>query len=97
MKANHFYRPDHSKHVDVSGMLALLRDATGAETGDPWNALTDAVQTAHAVRAASVGHERFNGAEVDLAVAREIRAVSDAALTAAANLRRMRAFLTGEE
>lgn len=69
--------------------IALLRDASNADTGSPVVQLDKVIAAARYVRKLAEKHERFSGAEVDLAVAREIRGVSEAAERAAENLARM--------
>lgn len=76
---------------EPSTLVGTLRDlvATGdhATTGDPLRSLSDAIAAARQVLAAkSVPGCRFQGAEVDQMVARELRQISEAAERAKTNL-----------
>lgn len=81
--------------ANVDDLRQLMRCGDYVSTGHPWANFSAVMDAAREVRAASVGHPRFNGAEVDLAVAREIRSISKAAEAAVVNLRSMAELLKG--
>lgn len=67
----------------------LFRQGTAAITGDPMRLLLDAIDAGRKVLDAKAAPGcRFNGAEVDRMVARELRQVAEAAQRARVNLER---------